>query len=268
MMRIRIVTAALVVLPAILVAQSPMRVATVKFSQPAKVAELDIDKLKGQPSRLAWSADGTQVYLQTLEGRFGQADAKLRHYSVTLADGTRQDMPGEPAWAATYWTDKSAQTSPDNPAFKIDVKTETRTARSAGTPMGGDLARGGTVGDATGSGGGTSTEDATTAAYNNQPVPVNMMVVGGATIGEFVNSVIVPGMTFGWGPRGTKVIAFAEPKNGRITIMDARGEKREVQGSKNAILPAWSPDGTRIAWLQKDGKKKFTLQVARVEPGS
>ena len=106
------------------------------------------------------------------------------------------------------------------------------------------------------------------AAYNNQPVAVNMLLVGGATVGEFVNSVIMPGMTFGWGPKGTKVIAFAEPKNGRITIMDAQGEKREVQGSKNAILPAWSPDGTRIAWLQKDGKKKFTLQVARVEPGS
>ncbi|HXG54586.1 MAG TPA: hypothetical protein VNJ03_04340 [Vicinamibacterales bacterium] len=268
-MRIRIVTAALVVLPAILVAQSPMRVATVKFSQPAKVAELDIDKLKGQPSRLAWSADGTQVYLQTLEGRFGQADAKLRHYSVTLADGARQDMPAEPAWASAYWTDKSAQTSPDNPAFKIDVKTETRTAKTVSAPMGGEMARGGSSGgDDTTTGGGTSSGDAMAAAYNNQPVPVNMMMVGGATIGEFVNSVIVPGMTFGWGPRGTKVIAFAEPKNGRITIMDTQGEKREVQGSKNAILPAWSPDGTRIAWLQKDGKKKFTLQVARVESGS
>ncbi len=267
-MRIRIVTAALVVLPAILAAQSPMRVATVRFSQPAKVAELDIDKLKGQPSRLAWSADGTQVYLQTLEGRFGQADAKLRHYSVTLADGARQDMPGEPAWAATYWTDKSAQTSPDGPPLKIEVKTETRTAKTVSAPMAGDLARGGTVGESSGSAGGTGSGDAMAAAYNNQPVAVNMLLVGGATVGEFVNSVIVPGMTFGWGPKGTKVIAFAEPKNGRITIMDTQGEKREVQGSKNAILPAWSPDGTRIAWLQKDGKKKFTLQVARVEPGS
>lgn len=267
-MRTRIVAAALIAIPAILAAQAPMRVGTLKVSQPSKLAELEMDKLKGQPSRLAWSADGTQVYVQTLEGRFGQSDAKLRHYGVTLADGARQDLQAEPAWASAYWTDKSGQTSPDGPPLKIEVKTETRTAKTVSAPMGGDLARGGTVGESSGSAGGTGSGDAMAAAYNNQPVPVNMLLVGGATVGEFVNAVIVPGMTFGWGPKGSKVIAFAEPRNGRVTVMDGQGEKREVPGSKDAILPAWSPDGTRIAWLQKDGKKKFTLQVARVETGS
>lgn len=263
MMPSRIVTAALIACPAILAAQSPVRIATLKVSQPAKVAELDMDKLKGQPSRLAWSDDGAQLYVQTIEGTFGQPGQKLRHYAVTLADEKRQDLPAEPEWASAYWTGKSGQTSPDGPPLKIELKTETRTEKGGSAPMGGDLARGG-VGGETGTGAG----DAATAAYNQQSIPVHTMLVSGTIVGQFVNSVIVPGLTFGWGPRGSKVIAFADHKNGRVMVMDERGEKREVPGSKDAILPAWSADGTRIAWLQRNGKKKFTLQVARVEPGS
>ena len=222
-----------------------------------------MDKLKGQPSRLAWSADGTQIYVQTLEGKFGQPGQKLRHYAVMLADATRQDLQAEPDWASIYWMAKSGQTSPDGPPLKIEMKTETRTAKSVSAPMGGELARGGAAGESGDLGDG----GATNAAYKQQPIPVNMMVVSGSVVGEFVNSVIVPGLTFGWGPRGSKVIAFSAPKNGRVTVMDGQGEKREVPGSKDAVLPAWSADGTRIAWLQKDGKKKFSLQVARVEQG-
>lgn len=268
MIRSTIASAVLIVCPVILAAQTPVRIAGLKVSQPSKVAELDIDKLKGQPSRLAWSADGTQVYVQTVDGKPGQGGQKVRHYAIALADGTRQDLESEPAWAAAYWTDKSAQSSPDGPLMKIELKTEMRTEKGVSAPMGGDLARGGSVGDSSGSAGGTGAGDAMSAAYGQQPVPVHTMVVGGTVIGQFVNSVIVPGLTFGWGPKGSKVLAFADPRNGRVVVMDAQGEKREVSGSKDASLPAWSSDGKRLAWIQKDGKKKFALQVAQVDPAS
>jgi Tol biopolymer transport system component len=89
------------------------------------------------------------------------------------------------------------------------------------------------------------------------------MRLAGETVGEFVNSVIVPGLTFGWGPKGSTVIAYAAQKSGRVVVMDAKGSKQEVAGSKDAILPAWSPDGSRLAWLQKDGKKKYELRIAK-----
>lgn len=262
-MRIRTATAALVALPWIATAQPPIQIARLKLSQPSKIAELDMDKLKGQPSRLAWAADAAQLYVQTMEGNFGQRGQKLHHYAIGVADGSHQELQAEPAWASEYWTAKSGQTSPDGPPFRIDLKSEIRTEKAVSTPMGGDLARGGTS-VATGAGAG----DAASAAYNQQSVPVNTMLLSGAIIGQFVNSVIVPGLTFGWGPKGSRMIAFAEPKSGRVFVMDERGEKLDVPGSKEAILPAWSADGTRIAWLQRDGKKKFTLQVARVESGS
>jgi hypothetical protein len=254
---------ALIALPAILAAQSPIRVDSLKVSEPVKVIELDMDKLKGQPSRLAWSADGTQLYVQTMEGNFGQPGQKHHHYTVIVADGSRKDVQAEPEWASAYWTVKSGQSSPDGPPLKIELKQEMRKEQTVSSPMGGALARGGTGGDT-----GTGAGEAMSAAYNQQPVPVNTMLLRGTAIGQFVNSVIVPGLTFGWGPKGTKAIAFADPKNGRVVVLDERGEKREVPGSKEAVLPAWSEDGTRIAWLQKDGKKKYVLQIARVETGS
>jgi hypothetical protein len=223
------------------------------------IAELDMGKLKGEPSRLAWSPDSSQLYLQTLEGGFGRSNAKLRHYVFNATTGAKEDMQAEPEWASKYWTAKSGQTSPDGPGLKIELKTEQRREQTTSVPRGGDLARGGTSIDM-----GTSAADGAAAAYTSQTVTVHSMLLKGETIGEFVNSVIVPGLTFGWGPHGSGLIAFAATKSGRVTVMDSQGAKHEVAASKDALLPAWSADGSRLAWLQKAGRGKFVLQVARV----
>lgn len=259
-MRAGIIAAALLIATsAAAVAQAPLKVAALKFSEPEKLAPIDLEKLKGQPARLAWSPDGLQLYLQSLEGNFGQADAKLNHYLFDAGSGRKQYLQSEPDWASAYWTTKSGQTSPDGPAMKIDLKSETRTEKTVSTPMGGDLARGGTS-----IASGASANDGVAAAYNRQTIPVHSMFLNGELVGEFVNAVIVPGLTFGWGPPGTKVIVYSASKSGRVVVMDDKGTKKEIGGTKDTLLPAWSPDATRLAWLQKDGRKKFVLQVARV----
>jgi hypothetical protein len=91
------------------------------------------------------------------------------------------------------------------------------------------------------------------------------MSLHGKTIGEFENTVIVPGLTFGWGPPTSRLIAYAAPPNGRVFIMDEKGKRRDVKDTKDSLLPAWSPDGTRLVWVRKDGRRKILLQVARVE---
>ncbi|MBA2302447.1 MAG: PD40 domain-containing protein [Acidobacteria bacterium] len=242
-------------------AQAALQVETIKFSTPATVAEIDIDDLKGQPSRLAWSADARQLYLQTMNGNFGQADARLYHYVLDAASGEKKKVDAQPDWASAYWTEKSGQASPGAPAFKINLKSETRTQKTVSAPMGGDLARGGAGGES-----GSSTGDALSAAYNQAPVPVHTMWLAGETIGEFINTVIVPGQTFGWGPKGSGVVAFSAQKGGRVVVMNEKGTKREIDGTKDSTFPAWSADGQRIAWLEKDGKKKYELKVAVVKP--
>ena len=259
-----IVTAALFfTVPALMLAQAPIKVGSLTFGPPAAVAEIDTEKVKGQPSRLAWSDDGSELYLQMMDGDFARrAEAKFSHHVYKVDGGKHQTAASEPQWVTPYWTAKSGQASPDLATFKIELKTETRKQNTVSTPMGGNLARGG----GTGSDGGTaSTGDALAAAYNSQPVPVHTMLLHGQVIGEFVNSVIVPGQTFAWGPKGSTVIAYSAQRNGRIVIMDATGKRQEIDDTKDALFPAWSPDGSQLAWLQKDGRKKFILKVATVD---
>jgi hypothetical protein len=237
-------------------AQGPPRVNSLRFSKPATLATLDMEDLKGEPARLAWSPDGAQVYVQTLQGGFGREDATRRHYVLSAASGGKEDVQIEPEWAARYWTAKSGQTSPDEPPLRIELATERVTERTTSLPRGGELARGGTSPNIN--------ENDELTIIGAQVVSIITLLLDGEVVGQFTNSVLVPGLTYGWGPMGAKVIAFAAQKNGRIVVMDDLGQKQEIAGSRDAILPAWSPDGDRIAWLQKAGRGTYVLQVSRV----
>jgi len=85
----------------------------------------------------------------------------------------------------------------------------------------------------------------------------------GQAVSEFVNEQPLPGLMFGWGPAGSGTIAFTD-RTGRLFLFDRNQHKAAVPRAKNAILPAWSTDGSRLAWAQKGSRKKFTLVVADV----
>jgi hypothetical protein len=194
-----------------------------------------------------------------MDGQFGpKPPAKLTHLVYKVDGGARHEVQGEPEWVTDYWTAKSGQASPDSPTFRIDLKSESRVEKSVSTPMGGALARGGTDPGTTGG-------DAASAAYNRQLVPVHTMSLHGQVVGEYVNSVIVPGQTFGWGPKGSRVIAYSATKSGRLTVMDENGKRQDFETTKDTVFPAWSPNADRIAWLEKDGRKKYSLKVAAVQ---
>jgi Tol biopolymer transport system component len=55
-------------------------------------------------------------------------------------------------------------------------------------------------------------------------------------------------------------------QSGRLALIDELGRKQQIDGTKNVILPAWSADGSKIAFLQKSGKNKYDLFVADVKP--
>ena len=98
-----------------------------------------------------------------------------------------------------------------------------------------------------------------------RPWTVNVVTLKlmGETVGYFEGVQFIPGYTFGWAPKDVAAIAYVTPK-GRLAVMDKDGGKQQLESTKNVILPAWSIDGTRIAFLQKTGKSKYELYVAPV----
>jgi hypothetical protein len=232
----------------------------VTLSAPATIVELDTGKLKGDPYRLTWSPDVQQVYLQTVErDRTGNVKA-AHHYLLALDSRPAKGVDEEPRWSAAYWAWKSMQTAPGLPAFKIDAEQQQKRITSTSTPMGGNLAKGGVEG---GAATGLNTGDAMAAANQAQTVNVWTLKLKGEVIGEFVNAAAVPGLTYGWAPAGTGLIAFSN-KDGRLAIMDEQGRKQEIASSRSTLLPAWTDDGKRIAYLERAGKNKVVLKVVDV----
>lgn len=235
----------------------------VTLATPQSIVELDTGKLKGEFARLAWSPDATEFYVQTVDrDRTGNVTA-IRHYVVSAAGKSVKGVDREPAWATKYWAWKSAQASPGQAAFRIDLRQHEDTVRSTASPTGGALAKGG-VADPTQ---GSTAEDVANAAYNTQAMLVRELRVKNDLIGTWVNEPVIPGVTFSWSPEPLHLLAFAKrdkKDGGPITVLDASGQKQELVGPKNAILPAWSDDGKRLAWLERKDRKKLDLMVADI----
>ncbi len=235
-----------------------------KLSAPAPIVEFDAKKLKGVLYRLAWSPDGQQLYLQTIERDRAGNITTAHHYLMALNGEAPKRVDQEPAWSAAYWEWKSTRAAPGRPAFKIDLEESQRRVKTTSTPMGGDLAKGGL--EASGAmapiGGGAAGEGMT-AAMQSQIAHYYTLKLKGEVVGEFVNAAAIPGLTFGWGPPGTGLIAFSNP-DGRVVVMDDQGRKQEISSSKSTLLPAWTDDGKRLAYLQRTGKDKVALHLVDV----
>jgi hypothetical protein len=224
-------------------------VSALKIGAPATVAELDLGRLKGEIRQLAWSPDGSELYVQTVEG--SPPTEKLHHYKVTMAGGAMAPIDEPPEWAREFWLFKSAQSAPGIPAMTIGVEHGTETTK--GLPPEGSV-RGTGVGAAD-----LANSNSTDATTN-----VIRLVLLEQSVGEFVAARPIAGLTFSWGPESSGAIAFTD-RAGHLMLFDQQRHKRTVSGVKDAILPAWSEDGSRLAWVQKSGRKKYALVWAPVE---
>lgn len=232
------------------------------LSTPTAIADIDTSKLKGDLARLAWSPDGSEFYIQTI-GRDGRGNVKSqKHYLVSAAGAGIRGVDVEPTWASKYWMWKSAQASPSAPAFKIAVDSHQETVRATSAPTGGALAKGGLTDPLQG----TTVADVADAAQQTQIKNIYALKLKGETIGEWINEPVLPGVNFGWAPSPLRLIAFTRREGGPLMLLDESGHKQDLSGAKSAVLPAWSDDGRRIAWLERRDKKKYQLMVAEVAP--
>jgi Tol biopolymer transport system component len=236
----------------------------VQFSAPARISTIDTGKLKGEPTELAWSPDGTQLFLQTSERDPTGMIKNPRLFLMAATDGKPQPVDAAPDWVTDYWTWKSNKYAPGSKTLGVEVKEDQRQAVPTASPMGGALAKGGTSGDP--GGGGTSLEEASSHAAQMQKLHVFLLTLNGENVGEFVNQQFLPGYTFGWSPKSLAMLAYRN-QSGKLGIMSVEGgKKQQIDSTKDVILPAWSTDGSKIAFLQRSGKTKFDLYVVTVTP--
>ena len=226
----------------------------VRVDAPVARAHLDSGKLKGRPSRLAWSDDESSIYLQVVEGT--SADSlKFRHYLIA-GDGKVKSIDAEPIWAQAYWKWKSAKTFFGDPTLTIDVESQQQVVDALNGPASDHTPyltsdRNGVTGQAL-----------NLSKQTGGTRLVTRLLLKGKVIGEFIDEQIVPGYTFGWSPEPLAMIAFRAP-NSKLTIMNAAGETQTVD-VKDVLLPAWSDGGQALACLVRTGNKTFDLMVIPV----
>ncbi len=230
-------------------AQEPL----LALGEPAAWARLETSKLHGRPSRLAWSDDRSQLYLQTVEGTTA-ADLKYHHYIVRKG-APQLAVDSQPKWVDEYWKWKSAKAFFGDRSVTIDVDTEHRlfenlngtaankTAYLSDTPL-------------------TGTQ-LTLSREPGESQIVNRLLLKGEVIGEFVDELIVPGYTFSWSPETLRMIAFRAPR-GKLTIMDFDGRTQTIPSTTDVVLPAWSDDGAAIAYIDRTSRRSLTVAVVEI----
>jgi hypothetical protein len=216
-------------------------------ASPALAADIQGDWFSGDPSQLAWSPDNTTLCLQTLDG--DRPPLKTRYYLIRLGQHDFHGVDVAPDWAPRYWDWKTTRTPPGHPELVIQVYSETV---ANGIPMQDliDKSKNDTINNAV-------------AAQNEAGSRVRTLTLKGETIGRYVNQPLVPGVTFGWSPAPLHAVAFARP-DGQLALMDLDGGSSGVAGTKGAILPAWSPDGSTVVYLQKKGRRHYALMQVTV----
>lgn len=229
-------------------------VSTLKIGAPRLVVELDLGKLKGELRQIGWAPDGQRFYVQTADGR--SPAPNVRHYWVAIEGGAVMGIDSQPDWANTYWAFKSDRAAPGLGSLMIDVEQKFETVKiGTGSGRPGEMAGG--------TGGGAPVDIEKTAEGQRQTV-VRLTLFGEA-VSEFVNQAPIPGLMFGWGPEKSGAIAFTN-RDGQVILLDQHKHKHTVAGAKDALLPAWSLDGAHLAWVQRGGRKKFTLMYADIAP--
>ena len=224
--------------------QSPaaLDVTSRAFQHPVSVCDVDMTVLKGELRRLSWAPNGESLHIQTHDPRNGN----LYDYIVDLGNKEISYAFGEPAWAAEYWQRKSSLAAPGLPSLRLEVTEHNRRTRP--TPFSGGFANGGAQ---------TPDPRNPVDAYENEVT----LRFEGEEIGNWINGAPMAGDTFSWGPDGSGALVFTD-KNGRLIVIDRAKRKVTLADVKDAVFPAWSIDGMRVAWLQKMGRKKYRLMHA------
>lgn len=233
----------------------PTDVQKLIISPPATIRDLDAKQVRGVPTRMAWSPDAAWLYLRI--STFDRwSNETVRHVLVETQGKRVEPLADEPSWLPRYWNVKSALTSPVLAAWKIKIDSRDELVRTTNVPREGNI---GQHGDPQA----TPDETAQKAALASQKTRFETYLLNGRVIGSAINGHVAPGRTYAWAPAPLALIAFVSDKN-KLMLMNSQGRTREVKGPKKPMLPAWSEDGRRLAFVQQTGSGTCVVKVVDI----
>ena len=159
-------------------------------------------------------------------------------------------QPGRPEHAG-----RGSRTSlrRDRATFGIEIKQEETEGVSATASRWAATSRGGTSGDP--NGGGTSAgEVASARGADSETAVVRTLTLKGEKVGEFVGTQFLPRLhvRLGAAQSHRRVLERLGPSRGH----GRAGNKQQVDGTRDVILPGWSADGSRIALPPEDRQEQ------------
>ena len=170
---------------------------------------------------------------------------------MPVTGGAVAGVDVEPDWAREYWLFKSDKSAPGIDTLTIEVKTGKESGKAT-------VPADGVYGGDGGVRVGLSNPNRGNLAFG-----VIRLELLGETVGEFVDTKPIPGLTFSWGPESSGAIVYTD-RDGRLLVLDQNRHKQVIAGVKDALLPAWTTDGARMAYLKKAGRKQYVLVWSEV----
>jgi Tol biopolymer transport system component len=213
-------------------------------------------------SHPAWSRDGQLIAFNScFRGRAGCRDEAV---GIVRPDGkglTWIPNAGDPTWLGgkrlAFLTDFSDVGGGAIVAAKADG-TERRVVI-----RGGDRGLPGIIGDPFASPNGRTIVFSAADGRGNFINIYSVNVAAGSR-----PRLIAPGLAHGsWSPTGRRLVV-ADGSLWTVRADGKRARRFRVAGRLNALFPSWSPDGTRIAFLDSRSFEKNDLVVVNVRHGS
>jgi hypothetical protein len=227
-----------------------------------------------RPVSLCWSPDDSQLFIyaeRVVVPKGAATDAAVRkgYFLLSSTGADLQEAEAQPPWAGPYWEFKSSVTSPEGNQLEKRGSGPVESAyRMAGEiierpwhqprrqsvldrqELGGEP-----LGDERGG------RDPSRTKADTWPSMGDSRGIG-KDLGETQSALFYPGMTYSWSPPGGRTIVYCD--DSRATLLSEDGKTKRNIASGDLYLPAWSHDGTRIAFARMPDAHKWEIHLVEL----